>query len=265
MTDNASLRWNENGEIHVPTAHLSGEVHDSLRQQRADVDKVWDRILARDTWWMSLTETGRESGLHDLHQEKAREHGFHFYVSRDVGIVVDKSRVEKGSWEADWHMAVDNDKVVGPGHDLGVLRATWRNVHIGRTTDLVLHAATKGSPVRDREHRVNLEHNRELMRVVGALGRRYGKGASLVFSAGDHNITDHNADVYLGQADFLTLGDELKKWPSTGHGDIDVISSWKPDARVRAAQWRALNDQRFFLHGDHYYAEGAFWVKPVPA
>lgn len=100
-------------------------------------------------------------------------------------------------------------------------------------------------------------------RVIQLWGKTHGRGTRLAFIGGDFNLWDKKRDVFKGIADFDTCWDELKKWPSTGHGNIDAIAQYGPDARVKCVGARVLNDKQFFLHGDHFVVEAEYEIKAL--
>lgn len=122
-------------------------------------------------------------------------------------------------------------------------------------TALVAHYCPEGAPGQRF-----YDENKRIAEKVGDMARAYGNGSGVVFYSGDQNINDRFHDTFMG-GPLTSLGDELKKWPTTGHGSIDVIASYDGDDKVSGLAYRVLTDNVVPLHSDHYVIEGVFEVK----
>ena len=67
----------------------------------------------------------------------------------------------------------------------------------------------------------------------------------------DSNMIDEHSDVFFGLP-LTTCWDELKRYPDTGHGNIDAVASCDWHKRVKCVSAEVLDDKEFFLHQDHY-------------
>ena len=236
-------------------AHLSMQYSDKEREKKLDARKIFSGKYDAITG----TEAGEEATKRTM-RVVAYNHGYTFFEMRSNWVSIRKSLIVPKSYRKGHRVFVDNDFVIGPGHDLNV---TWAGCEIkgyGKFSFMASHYATRGRPVRDKEFSKNLEANKKLARGIGELARELGAGKDLVFYGGDQNIIDRDTDTFFGGP--LTTGwDELKKYEDTGHGNIDVIASYDHDSRVKAKYIRALDDKEQFMYTDHYVVEAGFEVQ----
>lgn len=247
--------------VKVPVGHSSMQWNLSRAQQVADVGRIFDRMVARGEWWHTGTEAG-EQPLRGILERAAQRHGYTFHAWRGNWVALRREVLVPGSYfEGDLKVS-DASETKEPGHDAGLVWAGGVFKHgVGRATIAGSHFATKGDPSRQKW---NLDVNRRLGRAVDDFGDRFGKGTSLAFVGLDSNIIDRKSDVFLGQAKFRSMWDEVGRWEKThAVGNIDVIATWNADGRVKALRMNALTDREFFLHGDHYYVEGLLEVRPL--
>jgi len=235
-------------------AHFSLQFDDNAQQKAHDARKLFGRGYDAITG----TEAGEDDTERALVRE-AHEAGYTFYVMRSNWVAVRRDLIERGSYKFGHEMIVDNDRFVGKADDLHITWAQWKMKDVGEITIMAGHYATKGRPGEVAERRVNVEPNKDYARGIGRLAEKFGKGPSLVFYGGDQNIVDQHTDTFFGE-DLTTAWDELKKWQNTGHGNIDVIASFDKDKRVKAKYIRALNDQKLFMHTDHFPVEAGFTI-----
>lgn len=253
---------NPGDAVRVRVAHVSMQFSDSTPQKKADADRLFKREADRGAWWVTGTEAG-ESALRTQLRAAARANGFRFFVDRSVWVAVAKERIRRGTWDTGYVDVLQSTDGAGHHGDRGIAWAQFENEDIGRVTVGCAHYLTRGRPdAVVPANKVNLDENQRLAEAIGEWGIEHGRGGALVFYAGDQNIVDRTNDTFLGRADFTTSWDELGKYEDTGHGNIDVISSFDADGRVSARSVRALDDTEFPLHTDHYLVEGAFDVKP---
>lgn len=253
-------------EVQLDAMHVSMQFSDSKRQKESDARAIFDRATRRKVHWITGTEAG-EKDLRDALKNEATAHSYRFVEFKSNWVAVARGVVQKGSWNTETFTIVDNDLTVGAGHDTGLLVAHFTYPPVGAITVMCSHYPRFGRPdAKDPQYRANLKYNKQTADFIGARAKEYGKGRALVFYGGDQNIPDAHSDTFLGNP-LTSLGDELNKYPSTGHGPIDVIASYDGDGRVTGAYWRALSDSKFPLNTDHFACEGGFTVRvkdPVP-
>lgn len=240
--------------------HASLQFSDSKTQKESDAEKIFARATKRKIAWITGTELGggNEVGRAAI-KSAAEASGYRFvFKGGDCWVAVEKSRI-KGGFKADFEKVIDGKS--GQFTDKGVLSVTWDDTILDRVTVLTAHYLTKGRPnSKDPQYGVRLPENTLLAQAIGAKAKEAGKGPALVFYGGDQNISDRTDDTFLGEP-LTSTWDELQKWENTGHGNIDVIASYDPDRRVKAAYVRALDDKEFHLHSDHFLVESGFDVQ----
>lgn len=248
--------------VRMRCMEASLQFSDSTLQKKADAKTIFSRAKTRGVWWVAGTEAFEQNG-HEALAEAAKKYGYRFWHPRstDSWIAVKESRIAKGSWSTYYDKVLDGK--AGVGTDQGVLSVSWldRNPGVGEIHVIAGHFKTKGDPTsKDPARRVNVGDNRKLATAIGTYAQKVGAGRPLVFFAGDTNIVDSAGDVFFGQP-LTTAGDELKRWPNTGYGPIDVIASYDHDSRVEAVMWRALTDKQLHMHSDHYVVEAGFDIE----
>lgn len=217
-----------------------------------------EAIFKRGFDWITGTEAG-ENPVQSALRDAADKYNYKIFIYQDNWIAVEKSTIDPDSWFQVGNKIIDNDKVIGPGHDTNVARVTFKHKILGTITILCSHYPTKGRPVPSGIFRRNLRWTRFLARAIGALGRKFGKGRALVFYGGDQNIIDRINDTFFGQP-FTSAWDEIGRYENTGHGNIDVIASYDSDKRVECTGVRALDDFELQLFTDHYLVEAGYRV-----
>lgn len=85
---------------------------------------------------------------------------------------------------------------------------------------------------------------------------------AIAFLTADTNLIDHFKDVWYGKP-ITTCWDELKKWPDTGHGNIDVVASVDADTRVRCSRADVLDDKELRLATDHFLVTTEYVVRKL--
>lgn len=236
-------------------AHFSMQFSDTKNQKKYDAKKIFNQGYDAITG----TETGEAPTRRAL-RVQAHNNGYSFFVERSNWVAIRRALILPGTYRKGHRAFVDSEDVVGPGHDLHVTWAGCAIKDVGRVSFMSSHYATKGVPGGRGGRGVNVEDNRKLARGIGNLAKRLGAGRDVVFYGGDQNIVDKDHDTFFGE-DLTSAWDELKKYQNTGHGNIDVIASYDKDRRVRAKYIRALNDDKMFLHTDHYAVEAGFTIK----
>lgn len=270
----------------VKLMHASLQFSDSPKQQKADIKDILERAKERGVWGITGTEAGAGADpTGRLLVEFGQKAGFKVYVPSerrgpnssptDNWIMVDESRVMKGSWGVGFRPAIpDSDHLyaeIGSSARLprwgekGVAYAAFVNKEVGPVAIGTAHYLTQGrnpknQPINGLDH---YELNRDLAEEIGDWAREYGKGQGIVFYGGDQNMNDRKDDTFFGQP-LTTAWDELNKYEQTHPtGPIDVIASYDGDGRVEAIRVRALDDKEFFQHHDHFVVEADYRVLRV--
>lgn len=248
--------------LNLHAAHLSMQFSDTAKQKQRDVKRLFDRAEARGYDWITGTEAGEEP-LTSLLRDEAATRGFTFHQFKSNWVAVRQSLSVDGKFTNGQETVVDNDLVVGPGHDLNLVWTTFTHADLGRISVIGSHLATKGRPdAKDPLYRRNLAPNETLTEAIGNKARELGKGSALVFYGGDQNIVDRDADTFLG-APLTSAWDEVGRWENTGHGNIDVIASYDDDGRVAATWIDAFPDDEVPLATDHFLVEAQFRVEQL--
>ena len=245
------------GFYDVKVGHYSGLYSSTYKQWAHDLDVIMTRGYA----WITGTEAGENGNWREV-RRAAKRHGYIARRYKSNWIVVDRSVVKKGTFRGGVQTVVDNDLVHGPGHDTSYLWVsfTHRNHRVGDISVAASHYPTKGRPDAKRTAgRVNLRWTKMIGLAVSEKAAQLGQGKALAFYGGDQNIVDRNNDTFFG-GPLITSWDELKKWPNTGHGNIDVIARLRADKRVTALRARAFTDRQLFLYSDHYLIQTVYRI-----
>lgn len=248
---------------HFYVIHSSQQYSDTNVQHTADIEK----LFARGADWITGTEAGAGSGNMTAELERvALATGYRFHrhdstwiaVRRDLGKLVSKGFVPvlKGS-----HEIKDVSGHYGPR---GI---PWIKIDIpgtGIVTLGVSHYLTKGrtrsqTPPGPNNH---FDLNEKYQAAVEKWATEHGAGTALVFWGADTNQIDRITDVAPG---LVTCWDELKKWPNTGHGNIDVIARGAGDTRSKFVRARVLDDSALFMNTDHFVLEAWVDIVNLPA
>lgn len=217
------------------------------------------KIFRRKYEWMTGTEAG-EDPLKRVLRVAAHNAGYTFHVYKSNWVAIRKDLILPGSWQKGAITVLDNDKVIGPGHDLNIVWDSFRHDGLGDVTVMSSHYATKGRPSGKGIFLRNLGANRTLAHEIGDLADEKGAGNKLFFGGVDSNIIDKADDIFFGEK-LTTTWDELGKYEGTGHDNIDAVFSYNPDGRVKAKYVRALDDREQFMFSDHFPVESGFEVK----
>lgn len=229
---------------------------DSARQQERDVEKIFS------TGWRfpikSGTESGPETALHKLLKEAAGDYNHRIHFARGNWVAVEKSIIRKGSVKEGTHFVASTKDVLGPGHDLvyPTIEFDHVNAPIGRIGYAAVHLATKGARPGDPNYKVNGDYIDSVTRWM----TRAARGSDLAFIGGDFNSNDKHNNWPRSKA-WTSMGDELRKWPGTGHGPIDGFGSFNKDGRVTAHHLRVLNDEALHMFSDHFMVRGTWNIR----
>lgn len=237
--------------------HLSLQFSDGPLQWRSDAEKVFG--LGYD--WVTGTEAGDDDDWPIL-LDAANRMGYKIARFRSNWVAVNKAIIRKGTWKVGSVITADNDLTVGRGHDTCIIGATFehRNPGIGTVTVLCSHYPRFGRPDGNAEYSANLKYTTATGHEVGAMMERLGAGLDLCFYGGDQNIVDKNTDTFFG-APATSCWDDLKVYPNTGHGNIDVIARFNKDARVKIKGARAFDDKQSFFNTDHFLIQARYTVR----
>jgi hypothetical protein len=246
--------------VDIRVGHLSMQYSDNEDQWRSDAEKVF----ARGYEWVTGTEAGEKNNF-DVLSDVANRFGYKIARFRDCWIAVNKAIMEPGTWKVGSVIVVDNDKTWGKGHDTVVFAAsfTHKTPGVGDISVMVSHYPLRGWPGGPPERQVNTQWTRKTAQEIGAMAKRLGAGTALAFYQGDQNIPDSKFDTFFGEA-LISVWDTLKKWPNTGHGNIDVIARSKRDGRTSFVQGRAFTDVQMHFHTDHFLIEATIRVALLP-
>lgn len=249
----------EKPAVRLRIGHSSMQASDTVEQWRHDIRKIFGRKYE----WITGTEAGESQNWAVIRAEAART-GYIVRRIRSNWIAVKRSIMRSGSFTWGSKIVAKAGDVYGPGHDSCFLWVTFRhkNRDLGKISVIASHFPTKGRPDGDAEYRKNLKWTQLMAKEIGAKARELGKGKALCFYGGDQNIVDQRNDTFFNEP-LVTCWDELKKWPNTGHGNIDVIARYKHDGRVKFVKASAFTDKQFFLHSDHYLVEAVVQITPI--
>lgn len=266
----------------IRTAHASLQFSDPDKQHTHDVEKIFDRAVNRRYAWITGTEAGPGAG--NTGEELLRvgkEAGYKMWVPSeqtetgirqftDCWLAVRKDLIKEGSWRRGFDPVIPgSEKLKREGANIpsgkrwapkGLVRASWDStVPIGPIGLGVAHyltdARTPDSPY--------WKYNEALSEQIQEWAVEAARGVSLAFYNGDQNMNDRKSDTFMG-GDMESMADELKRWQNTGHGPIDVMASCDRDKRVRAKNFKVLDDSEFKLFTDHFFCEGTYAVDPLP-
>lgn len=236
--------------------HTSLQFSDTHRQQSTDIEKLFSKGKAFPV--KTGTESGPETGNHDLLIEAAKDFGHVIQFSREVWVAVDRSIIKKGSVQKGEVFVIKNDELQGRMHDrtLAYVSFTHQDPRLGRFTFGSAHYATKGSVIGDP----NLSANQLYAKKIAEWMRQKGKNSALVFAAGDFNMNDARLDWAFGQ-DFTSMADQLGQHPNTGHGPIDGFIKFDKDGRASAKKLEVLDDTEMHMFTDHFVVRGTWNIR----
>lgn len=240
----------------VDAAHVSMQFKDSKDQIRKDFEKIFDRAVNHGYWWVTGTEMGEDANA-KIGKEVADEHGYRWALQQgqDCWIAVDRKRIVKDSFSTSWVKVVDGE--AGKYTNKGCFGVHFKNDDLGKIHVAAAHYLTKGRPnPSDPAYGQNTSKNKKIAQAIGDFAKKYD---GLVFYGGDQNIVDKSDDTFFGEP-LTTTWDELKKWPNTGHGNIDVLASADKNKNVKAKWSKVLDDSEFKLASDHFFVEGGWTV-----
>lgn len=245
--------------VNLRFQHASLQFSDTPAQQKSDAEKVFGSGFQI----LTGTEAGRDNPNYKITAEAAARHGYRHFNRHSNWISIDRDIIRRGSWEQGEIWVADNDETVGKGHDVTIPWVAFDHVNdrIGRLAVAVVHYPTKGRTKRDP----NFDINERAARALGKWGREHGGGRGLAFAAGDFNMPFNRGPDPLFGEPFTSSWNELDRFEGTGHGNIDAILSYDPDARVSAKRVVALDDREWPLFTDHFVVRSIFTIRLLKA
>ena len=272
--------------MRIRVAHASLQFGDTDKQHTADITKIFERATDREYVWIMGTETGPGAGNTGEELLRiGRDADYKLWIpieqtkgagrSTDCWIAVRKDLVVSG-WETNFIPAIPSSsqlyKEQGLKPDLnprwgpkGLVTVEFTSIpELGDINLVVAHHLTKGQRKGPESIMRGVDHwkwNEKMDDKIGEWLAAKSKGKALGFASMDRNASDRKNPASIPGA--TTLGDELKKYENTGHGDIDWILSVDKDSRVKGTNLTVLDDKEFFLNMDHFLVEGVFNIEPL--
>lgn len=248
--------------------HASMQFSDSTRQQSHDVEKIFTQLNADI---ITGTEAGPGAGeLGRLLREGGKKHGYHMYVApsgTDCWIAIRKSvvkRVVNKSYTKIIPRSSQQKGAISKWGDKGLVRMEVELKTGEFVSVYALHGLTKA---RTKRMSINAgspfshqDWNRKMVRALAkAIKVDYSK-SKYAFFGGDFNqlFSAPKANNALFATGLTSAWNMTKKFPNTGHGNIDGVGILKADKRITVSNARVWNDKTFLLHTDHFVV-GATW------
>lgn len=240
--------------------HSSMQAPDRDWQQESDVEKIFAK--GKQFPIKTGTESGKEVRLQSAFQECAKDYGHVVHFARGNVIAVDRAIIKKGSVKKGQVLVAKNNRIHGPGHDamFATLAFTHVDPRVGRIHQAAAHYPTKGRVPGDPNYEIVRLYDKMLTDWI----KKAASGHALGFINGDFNIPDDKLN-WTKSGLWKSMGDELEKWPGTGHGPIDGFASFNKDGRVSAKSLVVLNDNKLHLHSDHFVCRGTWAIKHLKA
>ena len=241
-------------------AWISLQFSDTDAQHTADITKIFSRKY--HVIFGSESGPGAGNTTEELHRIGEKMGYYVQAVPRyDSWVAVRKSlvrgRPKVGTEFVLWRSSKYEPTPPGRWGDKGIV---WLSFNMKKVFGIVtvgaVHYLNHKGPGEALKKQTDLEYAAK----IGIWGKKHGKKSKIAFIGGDFNLRDDKNDVFLSLADFKTCWDDLKKWPNTGHGNIDAIARYKPDRRVKCVSARVLNDKKLFLNTDHFLVEAEYEI-----
>jgi len=248
-------------KVRLKFAHVSLQFSDPDKQHTADIQKIFRR--GYDV--MTGTEAGPGAGNTSAELKRiGKEEGYLVHVTSRYGtwVAVKASLVSKGSWKKGSLFALDRSsktkpKPPGKWGDKGIVWASWTHPTLGAMAVGAVHFLAKSGAGASAKEKTDAAYAAKIEEW-----RKSFPAGTECFIGGDFNRNDKTYDVFRGKAGFITSGDELKKWPDTGHGPIDATAREKSSKRVEAVSVKAVNDKALPLYTDHFPVEAVYEFTP---
>lgn len=248
-----------NKKIKLDAAHFSSRFSLTDKQHLED----FDRVLSRGYHFITGTEAGPGAGnTREALKIAAAKYGYRVSSSPrfDGWLAVREDLIKPGSWSKEEIFVFDGSAKI-PGDQAGkwgpkgLVGASFiLNKYEVPVAIAAAHFLTLGGAGPELKKESDKAHNL----AIRDWSASHQEG--FAFVGVDFNLNDKVRDVFGGIAPFLTAADEVKNWPGSGHGPIDGIARRKTDRSV-ATSWKALPDNVFPLHSDHFLCEAAFTIE----
>lgn len=243
---------NPRGWRRLQLQHTSMQFSDSRDQVGSDAEKIFSRNADICT---GTEVAGAGAFIGPILKSEARTQGYEYFQGGDTWIAVRKGLI-LGELKTRHEHVIDANAGPTKHSKKGLTTVSFDTEEIGRIHVGCGHYLTKGAKPGDP----NFALNRKYAEVIGEWAREAGKGSDIVFYLGDQNINDRLEDTFFGSP-LTSIADELERWPGTGHGPIDVIASYDPDARVVGDTYKVLGDATLPLHTDHFLLDAVYRVQ----
>lgn len=243
--------------------HTSLQFSDNRRQQEKDIESLFQKGISHPV------KTGTEAGPSPVDKNAnrhilrfyAKEYNHEIHFSADNWIAISRDIIEPGTLVRSSVFVMDNARTAGSGFDrkMPTLQFDHVNPRVGGLAFGSVHYNTRGRKPGD----ANFWVNRTYAQQIDAWMKRVARAGDIPLLAGDFNMSDNKSDWAFGK-DWTSMGDELKKHPKTGHGDIDGFASYDKSGRVKAKGFKVLRDKAMFMHTDHFVCRGVWEIRLLP-
>ena len=224
--------------------HASLQYSDTPVQQAKDCEKLFKRFREKGLTWVTGTESG-DAQLWAIVAASADRYDYRIHRHLGNWVAVDAKIIKRGTWKTGSVFVMNKERVVGHGMDTAFPTVTFEHETkgVGVISIAGVHYPTTGRLSNEPNFWVNKLHAEKL----GAWAKEAGAGSALVFVGGDFNMPvlpkdRDKPDIFFDQP-FTAAAEELGIFLSTGHGPIDHIASYDPDARVTALDLEGLRRQ----------------------
>lgn len=238
--------------------HTSLQYSDTEPQMRHDVRTLFEK--GKQFPVKTGTESGPDNPLYDIVEEFAKKFDHALVRYRANWVAVDRDIIKRNSARKGRIFVADNARLTGRQHDRGfpTLSFTHKDERMGRIHVAGFHYSTHGRLPNDP----NYDTNKLYAEKIALWMQEAAKGTDIALGAGDFNMIDKfpRQDWAFGEP-FTSMGDELSKYPNTGHGPIDGFVSYDGDKRVKAKKLEVLADNKLKMFTDHYVLRGTWSVR----
>ncbi len=249
--------------MELKIAHISLNVFQPAALREADIRKVF----ARGNDIITGTEAGGgrgESGTSIL-RRVAPEFGYVVHASNtyDTWVAAKKSLILHGYMDGERYIMPRARKTKPrPPGVWGPKALVWMRFsapHIGPISVGSVHYTTKkgvGGAAKKRYYDL------KFVRAIRAWGQAKSRGNAISFIGGDFNLRAR-AGWFYRKAPYVSCWTDLKKYPNTGHGNIDGIARNRTDTRVKCLSARVITDKELHLNTDHFLVETVYQVRAL--
>lgn len=236
----------------VKFAHLSMQFSDGSKGIQHDARFLFGQGYDIITG----TEAGPGGAVRPILQEVANAKGYRIHFARADSWVAVKKDFIKRDFKTHYIKIIDSSEGIGKHGERGLVWVEFESILNRKFVIGSGHYLTNGRRPGDPNFTLNRRHGK----VFRDWAPGHGKGAIILYN-GDQNMVDEHLDTFLG-APFTSLWDKFKKWPNTGHGNIDVIGPADKNMGLKWKNIRAFSDNKVPLRTDHYLLVATADVKP---